>query len=263
VAAEALEQSVLESKDKDQLLAIAKALGVKARTRTKKSDIIGQILETTGGVSHATNGDTPAAPSGTAHATVNGAATNGVAVADAPDEAVEVVEIAEVQLPLDAVVNPPAAPADGDAPVLGDDGEPLAEWELALRESGAPTDAADDASLAAVGGLTSTPAETNRQERQDRSGASQHNGGPQQTRSQQNGGQQGGGGQDDGESRNRRRPPPAPPRAVCRTPSDAPPQRRRGVLPGRHAVRRARRRDHVARRGRHRHQDVRGGADGR
>jgi transcription termination factor Rho len=205
VAAEALEQSVLESKDKDQLLAIAKALGVKASTRTKKSDIIGQILETTGGVSHATNGDTPAAPSGTAHATVNGAATNGVAVADAPDEAVEVVEIAEVQLPLDAVVNPPAAPTDGDAPVLGDDGEPLAEWELALRESGAPTDAADDASLAAVRGLTSTPAETNRQERQDRSGASQHNGGPQQTSSQQNGGQQGGGGQDDGESRNRRR----------------------------------------------------------
>ena len=48
MAAEALEQSVLESKDKDQLLAIAKALGLKASTRTKKSDIIDQILETTG-----------------------------------------------------------------------------------------------------------------------------------------------------------------------------------------------------------------------
>src|SRR6478672_4811360 len=48
VAAEALEQSVLESKDKDQLLAIAKALGLKASTRTKKSDIIDMILETTG-----------------------------------------------------------------------------------------------------------------------------------------------------------------------------------------------------------------------
>ena len=48
MAAEALEQSVLESKDKDQLLAIAKALGLKASARTKKSDIIGQILETTG-----------------------------------------------------------------------------------------------------------------------------------------------------------------------------------------------------------------------
>ena len=49
MAAEALEQSVLESKDKDQLLAIAKALGVKASARTKKSDIIDQILESTGG----------------------------------------------------------------------------------------------------------------------------------------------------------------------------------------------------------------------
>ncbi|MET0460375.1 MAG: Rho termination factor N-terminal domain-containing protein, partial [Ilumatobacteraceae bacterium] len=48
MAAEALEQSVLESKDKDQLLAIAKALGVKASARTKKSDIIDQILESTG-----------------------------------------------------------------------------------------------------------------------------------------------------------------------------------------------------------------------
>ena len=53
MAAEALEQSVLESKDKDQLLAIAKALGVKANARTKKSAIIEQILESTGGSSPA------------------------------------------------------------------------------------------------------------------------------------------------------------------------------------------------------------------
>ena len=48
MAAEALEQSVLENKDKDQLLAIAKALGLKASARTKKSDIIALILDTTG-----------------------------------------------------------------------------------------------------------------------------------------------------------------------------------------------------------------------
>ena len=57
MAAEALEQSVLESKDKDQLLAIAKALGLKASARTKKSDIIDQILETTGVAVAAGNGD--------------------------------------------------------------------------------------------------------------------------------------------------------------------------------------------------------------
>lgn len=48
MTAEALEQSALESKDKEQLLAIAKALGLKATTRTKKSDIIDQILGSAG-----------------------------------------------------------------------------------------------------------------------------------------------------------------------------------------------------------------------
>ncbi len=63
MAAEALEQSVLESKDKDQLLAIAKALGLKANSRTKKAEIIDSILEMTGSsapVAAATNGDVPA-----------------------------------------------------------------------------------------------------------------------------------------------------------------------------------------------------------
>ena len=48
MTAQALEQSVLESKDKDQLLAIAKALGLKASARNKKAEIIEKILTTTG-----------------------------------------------------------------------------------------------------------------------------------------------------------------------------------------------------------------------
>ncbi|MFT6813783.1 MAG: hypothetical protein ACJASK_002418, partial [Ilumatobacter sp.] len=40
MAAAALEHSVLESKDKDTLLEMAKALGVKAPSRLKKSEII-------------------------------------------------------------------------------------------------------------------------------------------------------------------------------------------------------------------------------
>ena len=48
MAAAALEQSVLESKDKDTLLEMAKALGVKVPARLKKSEIIDKILETTG-----------------------------------------------------------------------------------------------------------------------------------------------------------------------------------------------------------------------
>jgi transcription termination factor Rho len=53
VTAQALEQSALETKDKEQLLAIAKALGLKASARLKKSEIIEQILETTSGSSSA------------------------------------------------------------------------------------------------------------------------------------------------------------------------------------------------------------------
>ncbi|MEI2704297.1 MAG: Rho termination factor N-terminal domain-containing protein [Ilumatobacteraceae bacterium] len=63
MAAEALEQSMLESKDKDQLMAIAQALGIKTTARSTKSTIIGKILETTGaGPSAPTNGAAPAAP---------------------------------------------------------------------------------------------------------------------------------------------------------------------------------------------------------
>ena len=62
MTAQALEQSVLESKDKDQLLAIAKALGLKASARNKKAEIIDQILTTTG--SESGDGGTATVPSG-------------------------------------------------------------------------------------------------------------------------------------------------------------------------------------------------------
>ena len=48
MAAEALEKSMLESKDKDQLLAIAQALGIKTNARAAKATLITKILETTG-----------------------------------------------------------------------------------------------------------------------------------------------------------------------------------------------------------------------
>ena len=44
VAAEALEQSMLESKDKEQLLAIAQALGIKTTSRAAKATLIDKIL---------------------------------------------------------------------------------------------------------------------------------------------------------------------------------------------------------------------------
>ena len=57
-----LERSVLESKERDELHAIAQALSVKTNTRTKKADIIDGILKAAGvAVSDA---DSSAPPSG-------------------------------------------------------------------------------------------------------------------------------------------------------------------------------------------------------
>ncbi len=60
MTAQALEQSVLESKDKTQLVQIAEALGVKTSARNKKADIIDQILAKTGGSSDAVAAPSPA-----------------------------------------------------------------------------------------------------------------------------------------------------------------------------------------------------------
>ena len=97
MTAQALEQSVLESKDKAQLVHIAEALGVKTNARNKKADIIDQILAKTG-----TAADDVAAPSS---APKSAAAR---AQSDAP------------------VADPAADTAD----------EPKADWEVELEASG-------------------------------------------------------------------------------------------------------------------------------
>ncbi len=106
MAAEALEQSMLESKDKDQLLAIAQALGIKTTARASKATLIDKILETTGSGPHA-----PAAAS----------------TESAP---------AEDAAPATAAPEPAAAPAADAEVVLGPDGEPLADWEAELVRKG-------------------------------------------------------------------------------------------------------------------------------
>ena len=104
MAAEALEQSMLESKDKDQLLAIATALGITANARVAKATLISKILETTG-----------SGPDESPAATSNGAPkSNGAQPA-------------------------PAAPAY--EVVLGPDGEPLPDWEIDLIKKGEMQDA--------------------------------------------------------------------------------------------------------------------------
>jgi hypothetical protein len=48
MAGEQLERSILESKERDELQAIAAAMSLKPAARTKKSDIIDLILDATG-----------------------------------------------------------------------------------------------------------------------------------------------------------------------------------------------------------------------
>ena len=87
MASGALEQSALEEKDREQLVAIASALGVKSASRAKKQELIDMILEQT----------KPAAP------------------APKPESA-------------------KPASRQSEAPALGADGEPLADWEIELAE---------------------------------------------------------------------------------------------------------------------------------
>ena len=108
MTAQALEQSVLESKDKAQLIAIAEALGVKASARSKKSEIIDQILDMTGA---SRGGAGSAAPAET-----NGDSTPPAAEQDAPTATAATEQAPTVE---------PADPFD----------EPKSEWELEVGDS--------------------------------------------------------------------------------------------------------------------------------
>jgi transcription termination factor Rho len=96
VASGALEQSALEAKDREQLVAIAGALGVKSASRAKKAELIEMILEQ----------------------------TKPTEVAPKPAKKVDAPKAEK-----------PAARAEAPAgPALGADGEPLADWEIELAE---------------------------------------------------------------------------------------------------------------------------------
>ncbi len=78
-AEQQLERSVLESKERDELHAIAQALSVKTNTRTKKADIIDGILKATGVAveGETANGHAPGPAEAGARRTPRGRATAG------------------------------------------------------------------------------------------------------------------------------------------------------------------------------------------
>ena len=130
MAAEALEQSMLESKDKEQLLAIAQALGIKTTMRAAKATLIDKTLETTG--------STQAVPPPVA--ATNGRASK-IVKESAPSPAQARPTPARVDDAPAAVVEPAVDDQRADASqeaevILGPDGEPLADWEIALIRSG-------------------------------------------------------------------------------------------------------------------------------
>ncbi|MGD9703629.1 MAG: transcription termination factor Rho [Acidimicrobiia bacterium] len=158
MSAETLERSVLEGKDRDQLVAIAQALGVKSVSRAKKADLIGKILEQTGSGHDA---DHSGRTSDTASSDGGEVAASGRAslpIAEPVDTTVATVAtVATTERSAAApqvsgpASTPTGAPGSPDAGVvLGPDGEPLAEWEIALlAQGGAPAESGTPSAAAA------------------------------------------------------------------------------------------------------------------
>jgi len=189
VAADALEKSVLESKDKEQLVAIATALGIKAGPRAKKEDIITKILDTVGG------------PGEAAPATDKPKRGPGRPPKARPAEETSTDASAE---PASNASSKPESAATPEV-ILGPDGEPLAEWEAELVRQGVST-------VADLTGGESAPAGEQRQQRdgnRDRNGNrnGQRDGNRDGNRDGQRDGNRDSAQRDrfDGEGRNRRR----------------------------------------------------------
>ncbi len=215
MTAQALEQSVLESKDKTQLIQIAEALGVKASARTKKAEIIDQILAKTGGGSGGrspANGDGDASRSSTpstSSATPSAAAAPAEAApADEPKAEWELALGEDGSSPKDHSSLPPASDA-GSA-------EPGRSSTTSSDEAGASSgSASDDSGSGAAAPDSTSPDSTSpdtkstdqREQRTDRGQQQRNDGGRNNQNRNQNRGQGGnqGGGQDDGEGRSKRR----------------------------------------------------------
>ena len=120
MAAEALEKSALEAKDKDQLTAIAEALGVKTTARSSKATLIEQILDKTG-------------------AAATTAPRRGRPPKKAADDATSSTDGDSADTSNDADDKPAgragkSATSNEETVYVGPDGEPLAEWEIELAK---------------------------------------------------------------------------------------------------------------------------------
>src|SRR5882757_3464479 len=118
---EALERSVLGSKDREQLLAIAAAIGVKATSRAKKAEIIDKILTQIG------HDQSTVAPPAPPRPRANGRAKAATVVDAAADAPVVVGDASSLDGELTAVEAVVADAATATEP------EPPAEWEMTVE----------------------------------------------------------------------------------------------------------------------------------
>jgi transcription termination factor Rho len=103
-----LERSVLEGKERDELSAIAQAMSLKTTSRTKKADIIDQILHATGVTSGGTgNGDASAGDGAKANGTKPSRRSRSAA---ASSTAAEPAAPAPAETPIEPTPTPAAAP---------------------------------------------------------------------------------------------------------------------------------------------------------
>src|ERR1700728_209360 len=124
-AEQQLERSVLESKEREELHAIAQAMDIKTTTRSKKADLIDQILSATGVPSGpATNGD---------HAETNGSGPKVDQKTRPSSRSARTASMEEIEAELDAtIVTNGSAPSADDSD--GDEGQPP---DAGPRNSGA------------------------------------------------------------------------------------------------------------------------------
>jgi transcription termination factor Rho len=184
MAAEALEKSALESKDKEQLTAIAEALGVKAPARATKAILVEKILEKTGG---------SAAPAKRA------AKAEKPAEADEADESGKETDERPARGDRggrnnrndrgDRAERDEKPEKESSEPIVyvGADGEPLAEWEIELAQhEGRMGDLKQQG-----GGRNNRNNRNNRGDREERGDGEREERGPRQNNQQRQQGQQG------------------------------------------------------------------------
>jgi transcription termination factor Rho len=185
MAAEALEKSALESKDKEQLTAIAEALGVKAPARATKAILVEKILEKTGG---------SAAPAKRA------AKAEKPAQEESADESAEEADERPARGERGGRNNrndrndrgdraerddKPAKESSEPIVYIGADGEPLAEWEIELAQHEGRMGELKQQG----GGRNNRNNRNNRGDREDRGDGEREERGPRQNNQQRQQGQ--------------------------------------------------------------------------